>query len=214
MDKQFIVPIGDVPEAIFPALREFTVSHVHMLIHDAHSHHAEQLKKDLEKFGISHSSATITDNLWEDIFVRIGEFAKNAQHPEHLYVHVGTGDRAMQCAATSAAFVNGLRAFNGGKDSLFALPIMKFSYYTLLQERKLKILESLASGTRSLSDISEDLGISLSLLSYHVHGNRKSEGLVEMGLVEIEEKDSQTYLMLSAMGRLLLKGYLPECEVC
>lgn len=214
MDKTIICPVGDRPELLFPALREFTVKHVHLLTLDEYEDNAKQLEEDLKKFRITTSKQRLEGNLWEDTFIRINEFTRNFPDPENLFVYVGTGDRTTQCAATSAAFVNGLRGLTGTEDIVYALPIMKFSYYSKLQDRKLHIMETMAQGPKSLNDIAKQLRISLSLLSYHVHGNRKSEGLIEMGLTDIEEVDGQSYISLSPMGRLLLKGYMPECEVC
>ena len=212
MNKVIIAAVGDQPEAIFPALREFTVEHVHLLTHPAYREQARQLRTDLDKFGVRYTEDSISDNIWEDVFVKVGEFAQTHHKPEQIVVHAGVGDRVMQCATTNAAFVNGLKAVNGNKDVLFGLPIMRFSYYNALNDRKRKIMGALEGGSRSMSDVSEELGVSLSLLSYHVHGNRKSEGLVDMGVVELSEKDNQTYLSLSAMGRLLLKGHVPEAS--
>ena len=210
MQTTILCPVGDRPEAIFPALREFSVDHVHMLTTPKYSKELSQLKRDLDKFGVKHSEAPLGEHLWEGTFSLVSRFAKSHPRPDSIIVHVGIGDRDMQCAATSAAFVNGLRAVNGNKDIVMGLPIMKFSYYTQLQERKLRVLKALAGGERSLNDISKEIHISLSLLSYHIHGNRKSEGLITMGLVDLHEMGGQSYVSLTAMGRLLLKGYLPE----
>lgn len=214
MDKTIICPVGDRPELLFPSLREFKVKHVHLLTLEEYEDNAEQLESDLKKFRIPTSKEQLTGNVWEDAFVKINEFTRNFPNPDSLLVYVGTGDRTTQCAATSAAFVNGLRALTGTEDTVYALPVMRFSYYNKIQDRKLHIMEQLAQGEKSLNDIAKHLRISLSLLSYHVHGNRKSEGLIDMGLVDIEEKESQTHISLTPMGRLLLKGYMPECEVC
>jgi len=214
MDKTIICPVGDRPELLFPALREFKVKHVHLLTLKEYKNNADQLEADLKKFRIPTTRQILEGNVWEDAFVKINEFTRTFPDTDNLLVYVGTGDRTTQCAATSAAFVNGLRALTGTEDIVYVLPVMKFSYYNKLQDRKLHVMETLAQGTKSLNDIAKQLRISLSLLSYHVHGNRKSEGLIEMGLVDIEEKDNQTHITLSPMGRLLLKGYMPECEVC
>ncbi len=210
MDKVIVAPVGDRPDAIFPALREFTVEHVHMLTTSAFKEQAEQLRKDLDKFGIPYSERAIGDNLWEDTFTAVSEFAASHPHRERIIVHVGVGDRTMQCAATTAAFVNGLHAVNGDSKYIMGLPVMRFSYYKLLNDRKMRILKALQDGPRSMNELAEDLRMSLSLLSYHVHGNRKSEGLVDMGLAELEDRKGQVVLHPTSMGRLLVKGSVPQ----
>ena len=213
MKKTLVCPVGDQPEAVFPALREFSVEHAHLLTHASYTKQAQQLRNDLDKFSIPYSEQELTDDLWEDTFVKIADFANTYPKRAQIVVHTGVGDRVMQCAATSASFVNGLQAVNGTKDTLFGLPIMRFEYYSALNERKRKIMSTLTSGSKSLLAISKELGVSLSLLSYHVHGNRKSEGLVDMGLVELSEKKNQTFISLTAMGRLILRGSVPQAAV-
>lgn len=209
MNKILVAAVGDQPEAVYPALKEFTFEHAHLLTHPYYQKQADQLKADLDKFNIPYTQKEISDNIWEDVFVNVADFASHSKKPEHIVVHAGIGDRQMQCAATSAAFVNGLKAVNGNGKAVFGLPVLRFSYYNAINDRKKAILETLKTHMKSLQEISKELKISLSLLSYHVHGNRKSEGLLEMGLAELSEKDSQQYLALTSMGRLLLKGVIP-----
>ena len=210
MKKTLVCAVGDQPEALYPAVKEFSFEHAHLLTHPYYQKQSESLKKDLEKFNISYSQEELSDNMWEDTFTKIADFANAHPRKQHIIVHAGIGDRAMQCAATSAAFVNGLQAVNGNANAIFGLPIMRFSYYSALNARKKSILEQLQDNTKSMQQVSKEASISLSLLSYHVHGNRKSEGLVDMGLIELTEQDNQQYLSLTAMARLLLKGSVPQ----
>ncbi|MBI4155583.1 hypothetical protein HY498_05900 [Candidatus Woesearchaeota archaeon] len=52
-----------------------------------------------------------------------------------IIVNVGSGDSTAKCALLSAAFVNGLKAFDVVGDKAMLLPILKFSYYKLLTEK-------------------------------------------------------------------------------
>ena len=54
--------------------------------------------------------------------------------------------------------------------------------------------------------------MSLPLVSYHIHGNRKSEGLKELGLVETKEVKGRVEVTITMLGRLLLKGYITQKE--
>ena len=56
---------------------------------------------------------------------------KEIEKEKKILVNTATGDRLTTCAATSAAFVNGLKAFGVDKDGVFMLPVLKFSYYKL-----------------------------------------------------------------------------------
>ena len=113
------------------------------------------------------------------------------------------------CSALSASFANGLKAFAVEGDRTMLLPIMKLSYYNELSENKLKILQELkVDDFISLQDLHRELGISISLLSYHINGNYKYKGLKEYRLVEVKEKYNKVFVKLSEMGNLLLKGYI------
>jgi len=88
---------------------------------------------------------------------------------------------------------------------------MKLSYYNELNENKLKILKELnVDNYTSLKDLNEKLGMSISLLSYHINGNYKYKGLKEFRLILVEEKNNRLYVKLSEMGNLLLKGYITQ----
>jgi hypothetical protein len=50
--------------------------------------------------------------------------------------------------------------------------------------------------------------MSLSLVSYHINGNLKSDGLKQLGLVDTLEKNGRVQVQLTTMGNLLLKGYV------
>ena len=73
----------------------------------------------------------------------------------------------------------------------------------------------------AIQDLSKNLGMSLSLISYHINGNYKYKGLKEFRLIEVKEKNKRLFVKLSEMGNLLLKGYIkhekkdvPQGEVC
>jgi hypothetical protein len=65
-----------------------------------------------------------------------------------------------------------------------------------------------------MEDLSARLKMSLPLLSYHVNGSGKSEGLVSQGLVEVHEgPHGRTQVMLSEMGRLIAEGLIGTPEI-
>lgn len=54
--------------------------------------------------------------------------------------------------------------------------------------------------------------MSLPLVSYHINGNVKSEGLVQMGLVEAKERKNKLEVSLTSLGKLLIDGYISSKE--
>lgn len=204
--KILVVPVGDGIKSLQPALKALAVRKVHLLSTQENAALAEKTKKELETRGIETRVWKMIGDVWEETFRIIAEIT--SAEPD-VVVHVGTSDRMSQCAATSAAFVNGVNAINGDEHNIMMLPVLKFNYYTQLTEKKMNILRSLDEKQyKSLDELSKKLKMSLPLLSYHIHGNYKTEGLVQMNLVELGVRGSTQAISLTAMARLLLKGYV------
>ncbi|HLG23294.1 MAG TPA: helix-turn-helix domain-containing protein, partial [Candidatus Nanoarchaeia archaeon] len=129
---------------------------------------------------------------------------------KNLIINTATGDRMTTCAATSAAFVNGIKAFSVEKGMAMLLPVLKFSYYRILTDKKMGILTTLSKPNCciSLEELSKKTKMSLPLISYHINGNLKSEGLKEMGLVDTNETRGRVEIKLSTLGKMLLNGYI------
>lgn len=210
MKYTVIAPVGDNMQALFVGIRDFQTAKVILISPANRLKEAQKTKHDLAMFQIPCTIVEIHGNIWEEMFRKIAEI-KELEKDKEIIVNTATGDRTTTCAATSAAFVNGLKAISVEGDQAMLLPVLKFSYYKLLSDRKLKILEVLATDKtccKSLEDLSKRTKMSLPLISYHVNGNLKSEGLREMGLVETTETKGRIAISLTMLGRLLVKGYI------
>ena len=210
MTKNIIIaPVGDNINALFVGLKEFPTERIYLLSPAAYLKTAEKAVKDLEKFGIPTKIIEMKGEVWEDMFRKIGEISK-IEGGKNLIINTATGDRMTTCAATSAAFVNGIKAFSVEKGMAMLLPVLKFSYYRMLTAKKMGILKNLSKPNCciSLEELSKKTKMSLPLISYHINGNVKSEGLKEMGLVETEEIKGRMEIKLSVLGRMLIHGYV------
>ena len=210
MEKNIIIaPVGDSPEALFIGIRDYPTERVILLSPPYNIDRSEKIKNDLERFHIPTRIMEIKGDIWEGMFQKISEI-KELEKGKNLIVNASTGDRNMQCAATSAAFVNGLKAFAVMDNETMLLPVMKFSYYSILTDKKMSILKVLDTENccSSLEELSRKAKMSLPLISYHIHGNRKSEGLKGLGLIDINNNSNKVDVKLSILGRLLLKGYV------
>ena len=210
MEKNIIIaPVGDSPEALFIGIRDYPTERVILLSPPYNIDRSEKIKNDLERFHIPTRIMEIKGDIWEGMFQKISEI-KELEKGKNLIVNASTGDRNMQCAATSAAFVNGLKAFAVMDNETMLLPVMKFSYYSILTDKKMSILKVLDTENccSSLEELSRKAKMSLPLISYHIHGNRKSEGLKGLGLIDINNNSNKVDVKLSMLGRLLLKGYV------
>jgi len=192
------------------ALEIFPLKELFLLLQKKYLSEAKKTEKDLNKFQIPCQTIKLEQgNVWEEVFQKVAEI-KSSEEGENLIVNTATGDRITTCAATSAAFVNGLKAFSVMGSESMLLPIMKFSYYKILTPKKLSILEALSATDccSSLHMLSKRLKMSLPLISYHINGNLKSEGLIDLGLVETEDQEGRVAVGLSSLGNMLIKGYI------
>jgi hypothetical protein len=206
--KVIISTVAEDMSPLFSSLKDFSVERVHLLVCTSERLIAETTKRDLEKFEIPVRVHDLGRNIWEESFRVIGQIAKLEQENE-VVVNVSSGDFNNRCAATCAAFVNGLKAFTYENKELFLLPVMKFSYYSLLTEKKHGLLDIIGEkGEITFEELSKSAKMSLPLVSYHINGNLKSEGLKKLGLVETEDKSGKTSIKLSTLGRMLLNGYV------
>lgn len=211
MKNTIIAPLGENVDTLYLSIREFPTEKIILITPENRLKKAEGIKKDLEKFKIPVKINKIDGNLWEEIFKTIGEI-KKLDPNSNFMVNVAASDNNMRCAATCAAFVNGIKAFDITEtNEIMMLPVLKFSYYNLLTEKKLGILELLSKNLEnktSLDEISKKMKISLPLVSYHVNGTIKSDGLKSLGLIETEEKKGKIDIKLTMLGKLLIKGHL------
>ena len=210
MEKNIIIaPVGDNMDALFIGLREFPTERIILLTPPERVKDAERAMQDLDRFKIPAKIMEIKGNLWEEMFRKVAEI-KEAEKDKNILVNTATGDRLTTCAATSAAFVNGIKAFSVDNGMTMLLPVLKFSYYKMLTDKKMEVLKMIGKPDccMSLEELSKRTKMSLPLISYHINGNLKSEGLKKMGLVETNEKKGRIEIKLSTLGRMLIKGYV------
>ena len=212
MEKKIIIaPVGPYMQDLFVGIREFPTERVVLIAAPDQAKEAEKTRRELEKFKVPCKVIEIKGNVWEETFRQVAEIKRMEGDDKRILVNVSTGDRETRCAATSAAFVNGIKAFGVADNDIWMLPILKFSYYKQLTDKKLSILKVLYSNKdccSSLEELSKKTHMSLPLLSYHINGNLKSEGLKELGVVDTTETKGKVTVTLTVMGRLLVKGYV------
>lgn len=211
MAHTIIAAVGDNMDSLFIGIREFPTKKIILITPEDKIGIAEKAKKDLEKFKIPVQIKKVEGEPWEAVFQAVKEI-KEAEGDKDLIINAASGDAgANKCALCSAAFVNGLKAFTVNGNEVMLMPILKFSYYKMLTDKKMDILKFLYKNKEccaSLEELSKKLKMSLPLVSYHINGNLKSEGLKEMGLVTADEWKGKIKVALTLLGRLLVKGYV------
>ncbi len=138
-----------------------------------------------------------------------------AQMPnETIVVNIDSASKQLSSAAIAAA--NSTDCLLGFTDEQtnapkLLLPI-KFSYCSNISPTKQKILEALRDNpASSLRQLASKVGLPLSLASYHVHGDSRSEGLSQLRMLEVSKDSGRLKISLAPLGRIYLKGC--KCEV-
>lgn len=209
MKKVMVAPYGKYIDNLFISLKEVAPEKVVLVVEQKDKDKTAKIKEKIESQGIDVGFVYIKGNVYEEFFGAVSKI-KEGEKDKELILNVSTGDRDTQCAATSAAFVNGIKAISVSENKSMLLPVMKFSYYKILTDKKLDIVKFLYHNDccSSLDELSKKTGMSLPLVSYHINGTLKSEGLKELGLIETEEIDGKIKVTLTTLGRLLVKGYV------
>lgn len=134
---------------------------------------------------------------------------------EDVVINVGSAGKHLTCAGVTAAFVNGIKAFDVMGDQPMMLPILKLSFTQIISDPKMEILQALlkAGGkTESLEALGKLANFGKPLLSYHIRGSDEARGLEDLGLVEVRHlKQGRLEVKLTDMGRMLLST-LPRSQ--
>jgi hypothetical protein len=153
------------------------------------------------------------ENVIRDTMERVNEILNiEARNFQQVLMNVSSGDKLIGCAALSAAFINGIKAF--GMDSTksvpLLMPVLKLSYNEIISTAKIKILKTIdgMGGTiNSLEELEQASGLGKPLLSYHVQGGKDSKGLANLGLVEVDRGDrGKMIINLTTLGKLLVSS--------
>src|SRR6267143_2498004 len=131
-----VAPMGENLESIFTAIRDFPTEKVYLISKGKHLDRIDELKSVADRLKIDVQVIEIKGSLLEGMFKTFAQI-KTAVNDDSMLVDVSSGDNLDNCAALSAAYVNGLKAFAVIESKLMMLPVLKFSYYRLIPERKL-----------------------------------------------------------------------------
>lgn len=208
MGNILIAPVGENSKALFIGMKEFPTERVILLTTKEYFKEAKKISQKLEEFTIKSEIRELEGNILESVFKEFADIC-SIYNNENILVNVATGNHTTTCAALSAAYANGLKAFDVMGEMTIMLPILKLSYYHELSDNKMDILKALHEKEyEPLSKIANKLKMSISLLSYHINGNDKYKGLKDHRLIDTKMINKNLYVKLSSMGVLLLKGYV------
>ncbi len=210
-----IATVGDDPDAIMVGVREYPVSRLVLVHTPDYKKQAEDARRMLAPLKLDTDLVEVDGDIMLEVLRVVGSAVSDLDKKfDDVYINVASGTRMTGCAATAAAFVNGVKAFGIMDGKPFFLPVLKFSYQELVSAAKIAILRAIgehADKIDSLQMLSEVTGLDKSLLSYHIRGGRESKGLEDLGLVEIDRgARGRLAISLTPMGSMLLAGSRPD----
>ncbi len=203
---------SDMQEGIAAGIRNFPIHKLVLICYSSDNQKAEEFSRRIRSIlGIPVTITVVNrENVIRDVLERVGEIiSMQGKNFQQILMNVSCGDKLIGCAALSAAFINGIKAF--GMDSAGAplpMPVLKLSYSEIISEPKMNILkavEKVGGAVDSLEKLEEASGYGKPLLSYHIMGGKEARGLAELGLVEVEKGDRGRLLTkLTTLGKLLV----------
>jgi hypothetical protein len=208
-------------EAIAAGIRNFPVHKLALICYESDKEKANDFSRKIKSvLGLAVSIHLVSKrNAIRDTLERVSEILSiDGKEFQQVLMNVSCGDKLIGCAALSAAFINGIKAFGMDETgSPLLMPILKLSYNEIISESKIKILKAIdeAAGgfVESLEKLESISGYGKPLLSYHIQGARESKGLADLGLLEIEKGErGKISARLTTLGKLLVIGTPPAAQ--
>ena len=200
-------------DAILVGIRNFPVHKLVLLCYEDEKAEAEEFANRLRStLSIPIRSLTVSrNNLIHSVWERISEVMKiGSEEFDQILINESGGDRTIGCAAVCGAFVHGVKAFAIVQECPVLLPILKLSYNEVISAAKfgiLKAIDNAGGSVESLEQLSNLSHFGKPLLSYHVQGTRDTNGLADLGLVEVDRVErGRISIKLTTMGKLLIGG--------
>ncbi len=208
-----IATLGADTDPVLVGLRTLPVHKLYLIHLDSDKEIATKLIRDLAtvlKVEVEGYPVPNTDVLTRVLEGVAGILQKEKENFDDVLFNVSSGEKLLGCACLSAAFVNGLKAFAVVNGEPMLLPVLKFSYDRIVSQTKVDILKALVRNggeVQSLEKLKELTNYGKPLLSYHVQGAEDSQGLVELGLVEVKKGNrGKSIITATTLGRLLTLG--------
>ncbi|MFQ5831385.1 MAG: DUF6293 family protein [Candidatus Thorarchaeota archaeon] len=207
-----IATVGEDSETVLVGLRNIPAHRLDLICLPQNRESVDRFALNLERtLKIDVDVHTIKGSIVEGVLEKVASLLKEyANEFDDVVLNVAGGDKTLTCAAVSAAFFNGVKAFHLMNENPVLLPILKVNYNTVISRAKVKILQALHSAggvTKSLGELSDLSGYGKPLLSYHVWGDNESRGLVELGLVEaVRKQRGRLRVTLTTLGKAMILG--------
>lgn len=206
-----VAPMGEAADTIYQVIRTFPTKKVVLITDPQNLNKTDEFKNDLGKFKIPITVSQLKHFTIEEIFKIIKTVSESTKEKDKIIINVTSGNKVTSCLTLCAAYVYGITAVAVMGENVMMFPIVRLSYYKAISPRKLRIMELLYNKKNcceSLEQMANELNMSLPLVSYHINGNKKIDGLKQMGLIETVESRKRTEVTLNTLGEMLMMGYI------
>ncbi len=210
MKTLHIATVGEDTDTVLVGMKSVPTHRLALICLREHRDSVNDFALDLEKtLKIDVDVHIVEGRIVESVLEKVaGILNEHKNEFEDVVLNVAGGEKVLTCAAVSAAFFNGLKAFHLKNETPMMLPVLKVNYSNMISKAKMAIIKAIqeAGGTiQSLGQLSDISGYGRPLLSYHIWGDDESRGLVELGLVEAERRrQGRLEARLTLLGKAML----------
>lgn len=191
---------------IFEGFRHYPGTEV-LLVHTAaDAACAHKIRDAFRRAGVSARLHPASDVPYYGTLQAINDIVHDARlsYPE-IVVNTSSGSPAAGCAALTAAYLHGLRAFHVEGEEARLLPILPVGQREILHETDVKLLLALQTNPRSEPRLARATGLPQERVRAHLEGDPTHKGLIALGLIERCRRFGLLPMVrLSASGRGLL----------
>lgn len=156
-------------------------------------------------------------NIIENVFGHVGKMLgshSERKRLERILINLSAGDKSLSFAVLSAAYIKGIETFVINPTYYAGptfIPIPKPYYDKIITKTNLRILNSISSAggvVYGLDQLQRLSGLIKPLLSYHINGRENTKGLIDLGLIWVENKrhgnGTIAIVRLTATGKLFV----------
>jgi hypothetical protein len=138
----------DGQEGIASGIRNFPVHKLALICFDSEKHKADEFSARIRNvLGLPVIITLVTkENVIRDTLERVTEILNlHGKQFQQILMNISSGDKLIGCAALSAAFINGIKAFGMDETGTMPLlmPVLKLSYSEIISDAKIKILKAI-----------------------------------------------------------------------
>ena len=210
MKTLHIATVGVDTETVLVGMKNVPTHRLDLICLHEHKDSVNAFALNLEKtLKIDVDVHVVEGRIVEGVLEKVADILnKHNNEFDDVVLNVAGGEKVLTCAAVTAAFFNGLKAFHLKNETPVMLPVMKVKYSDIISKAKMAVITAIhdtGGAIQSLGQLSDISGYGRPLLSYHIWGDDESRGLVELGLVEAERgRHGRLEARLAVLGRAMV----------